>query len=1083
MKTRKIVTLFLAVVLAMTMGFTPVFADDSDPAEVKDAYEYDGVKYVNAGDENFSTNQTAYYKAMLGNKLDNNDVDEDMRSCSISDLWTQLAFYLAHYNSRSDNVNYFFHYWNRIYDQNDFADARNLFLTPDTGNLQTGHYTVAFGDAFDSRWNIPASWMDSIHPNRANTSWWRDTLKSAANGEMMANAVARQAAQIVDENRRKYFPWADYPVNINTVEIKNDGDKKLPDEEGPVFYTTLGTASEMYRYWAAREDYDYHTIVVAFSDFNVTPIIPDENETAPFVYVTSSNEESSSSNVQKTVSDVKNASSLSATASQSVSESISSTISSGISGSSSYSESKTHKAGIKVSPSFKFSEVFSLGGEVSYETSNTVTETVSKGWSKGESVTTSDSESSNISVTLPPYTAVLLSQKRSTDKITATYNCPVALNFKVTVYYAYGDVRGTSYTCIHFNKIAEFGGGANGSALEDLYERYNNYKVAGTVDRGQVSWDAMSEHCADAIETASSTATFGSTQAEFTNVIDKVKTEVDSVLPIKPIYTIKPVNVAEGSTLTNQSWDYDIDMNEGDSEFISNKVKLKALNDVGAEFATFNQAQGYFTVVDENGIDDTSVAEIKKVNGQSKLVAKDEGTAYLKYVIDDKAYQTAEMAAQNSDEYITNEEIAGAGGTAIIQVNVHHKHNLIRHAAKDPTCTEDGNIAYWECSKGSCGKLFSDKNAENEIFADETVDKKTGHEWGEWEVTVEPTETTEGEQTRECLNGCGEKKTRVVPVLTHKHKMVKTAKKLPTCTEDGNIMYYTCSECGWVFTDYAGNNEIDPLDTVLPAIDHKWDEGVVTKEPTATEDGVKTYSCTVCGETKTEAIPKLAPSNGDDGTPFGKGASVEAAEAAILALPDDNDPAGTAFGLLQLKAAKVTKDSIKLNWKAVPGANRYIIFANKCGTGNKYKKLIEVSGTSLNVTQAAGAALKKGTYYKFMMIAADANGKVITTSKTVHAATKGGKVGNHKKVTVKKTVTKKARKLKKGKTLKLKAKAIPQARKLKVRKHRGIKYESSNPAVAKVNGKGVVKGVRKGTCYIYAYAQNGTCAKVKVTVK
>lgn len=38
---------------------------------------------------------------------------------------------------------------------------------------------------------------------------------------------------------------------------------------------------------------------------------------------------------------------------------------------------------------------------------------------------------------------------------------------------------------------------------------------------------------------------------------------------------------------------------------------------------------------------------------------------------------------------------------------------------------------------------------------------------------------------------------------------------------------------------------------------HTWDAGVVTKEPTCTEAGVKTYTCTVCGETKTEAIAAL----------------------------------------------------------------------------------------------------------------------------------------------------------------------------------------------------------------------------------
>ena len=1034
MRTRKTIALFLAVVLAMTMGLSPAFADDSAPAEVKDTYEYDGVTYVNVGDTNFSTDQTAYYKAMLGNKLANSSVDEDVRDYSVSDIWTQLAFYMAHYNTRSDNVNYFFHYWNRIYSQDDFANARELLLAPDTGELRSGQYTVAYAEhTFDENWNIPTNMMQSMHPNRMPTFWWRDTLESADNGEAMANAVARQAASFVGDLRKEHFPWEEYPVHIDTVEIKNAGDNKLPDEEGPVFYTTLGTASDMYKYWSAREGYEYHTIVVAFSDFNVTPIIPDENEEAPYVYVTSTDGESSSSNVRKTVSDVKNASTLSATASQSVSESTSMTLSSGISGSSSYSESNTKKIGVKVSTGFKFGEVFSLGGDASYEDSNTVTDTVSKGWSKGESVTTSDSETGNITVTLPPYTAVLLSQRRSTEKETATYNCPVSLNFKVTVYYACGDVQGTHKTSIHFNKIAEFGGEDHGSALEDLYERYDNYQVAGTTDRGQISWSDMSGICAGAIGTASSTATFGSTTAKFVNVMDVVKTEVDSVLPIKPIHTIKPVNVAEGSTLTNQSWDYDFDMDEGESEFISNKVKLKALNDVGAEFATFNQGQGHFVVVDENGNEDTGVVEIKKVNGQNKLVAKAEGTAYLKYLINDDIYQTAEMAASNSGEYITNEDIANAGGTAIIQVNVHHKHNLTRHAAKPATCTEDGSITYWTCPCGKyfldkdgeneifedetvvkktghswgewevtveptettegeeareclngcgevqtkpvpvtthnhkltrhapkratctedgtiaywvceegdnpCGKLFSDKNGENEISEDETVDPARGHSWGEWEVTVEPTETTVGEETRECLNGCGEKKTRVVPVLPHKHKMVKTAKKRPTCTEAGNIMYYTCSDCGWVFTDFEGIHEISPDEVVLPATGHKWDAGKVTKKATTKATGTKVYTCTSCGATKTTTLAKLGRS-ANTLSVKGKTATVKYAK-----LSKKNRT---------LKASKVIKFTNKGQ-----GKRTYKLSSAKRGS-KSFKKYFKINKTTGKVSVRKD--LKKGTY-------------------------------------------------------------------------------------------------------------------------
>ena len=41
--------------------------------------------------------------------------------------------------------------------------------------------------------------------------------------------------------------------------------------------------------------------------------------------------------------------------------------------------------------------------------------------------------------------------------------------------------------------------------------------------------------------------------------------------------------------------------------------------------------------------------------------------------------------------------------------------------------------------------------------------------------------------------------------------------------------------------------------------EHVWDKETVTKEATVTEEGVKTFTCSVCGAEKTEAIPKLPP--------------------------------------------------------------------------------------------------------------------------------------------------------------------------------------------------------------------------------
>ena len=191
------------------------------------------------------------------------------------------------------------------------------------------------------------------------------------------------------------------------------------------------------------------------------------------------------------------------------------------------------------------------------------------------------------------------------------------------------------------------------------------------------------------------------------------------------------------------------------------------------------------------------------------------------------------------------------------------------------------------------------------------------------------------------------------------------------------------------------------------------------------------------------------------------------------------EPRGAVFRLLQAKSTKVTKNSVTLTWTKVPGAAKYVVYGNKCGVKNKYLKLSTTTNQKITYKKIHSANVKKGTYYKFVVVAFDRNNKAISTSKTVHVATKGGKVGNDKKV---KTAAKKNKvSLKKGKTFKLKAKPIVQSGKLKVKRHRKMAYETSNSSVAVVSG-GKIKAVGKGSCYIYAYTQNGVCAKIKVTV-
>ena len=103
---------------------------------------------------------------------------------------------------------------------------------------------------------------------------------------------------------------------------------------------------------------------------------------------------------------------------------------------------------------------------------------------------------------------------------------------------------------------------------------------------------------------------------------------------------------------------------------------------------------------------------------------------------------------------------------------------------------------------------------------------------------------------------------------------------------------------------------------------------------------------------------------------------------------------------------------------------------------------------------------------------------IIETSKTIHSATKGGKVANVKSLKVNKTKVKLA---KKGKQFKLKVTVKKTSGKWK--SHRDVMFESANTKIATVNKNGVIKAKAKGSCNIYVYAQNGLYKRIKVVVE
>ena len=211
-----------------------------------------------------------------------------------------------------------------------------------------------------------------------------------------------------------------------------------------------------------------------------------------------------------------------------------------------------------------------------------------------------------------------------------------------------------------------------------------------------------------------------------------------------------------------------------------------------------------------------------------------------------------------------------------------HTHDLKKVPAKAATCTEDGNIEYYQCSDPTCGKLYKDAAGTQEITKADIV-IKAGHTDLKLYPAKEPTCDRDGCVAYWFCTGCdnyyfdnngavGEKTTVekvAIPATGHKWVLVVGG------YEEGAPNHtIKCSVCGqkkdeahadrpgdvsneWK-TDKDNHWNVYGCGTIMNKAAHTWDAGVETTPATCTKAGVKTYTCDVCKATKTEPIPVIA---------------------------------------------------------------------------------------------------------------------------------------------------------------------------------------------------------------------------------
>ena len=290
----------------------------------------------------------------------------------------------------------------------------------------------------------------------------------------------------------------------------------------------------------------------------------------------------------------------------------------------------------------------------------------------------------------------------------------------------------------------------------------------------------------------------------------------------------------------------------------------------------------------------------------------------------------------------------------------------------EPTCTDEG-VKTFTCN--ACGKTRTEAVAAlghnyssdwtiDTAAACETVGSKShhctrcdskndvtdipasGHFWNDGAITTKPTCTDEGVKTFTC-NSCGKTRTEAVAALGHNYSSDWTIDTAATCSAIGSKSHH-CTRCD-------SKKDI----TEIPASGkHTWNNGVITKPATIAEEGIKTYTCTVCGVTRTETIAKLPMPTA---TPVPTATPTPAITSAPTVTPTPSVSVGTK--IVDKKTGSIYKVT------SSSSSSRTVAFVgNKVKASVTIPTSIKIKGATYKVTEISASAFKNNRKLKKVVI-------------------------------------------------------------------------------------------------------------------
>ena len=222
----------------------------------------------------------------------------------------------------------------------------------------------------------------------------------------------------------------------------------------------------------------------------------------------------------------------------------------------------------------------------------------------------------------------------------------------------------------------------------------------------------------------------------------------------------------------------------------------------------------------------------------------------------------------------------------------------------------------------------------------------SGHSWNDGAITTEPTCTDESVKTFTC-NACGKTRTEAVAALGHNYSSDWTIDTAAACETVGSKSHH-CTRC---------DSKIDV--TEIPASGkHTWNNGVITKPATIAEEGVKTYTCTVCGVTRTETIAKLPMPTA---TPVPTATPTPAITSAPTVTPTPSVSVGTKI------TDKKTGNIYKVT-SSRSSSQTVAFIGNKVKTSVTIPATIKIKGATYKVTEISTNAFKNSRKLKKVVI-------------------------------------------------------------------------------------------------------------------